>query len=106
MSETESPPESSKRMIDRDGSRLRLRILFGMALAALGILYTFDNLGVLDADEILRLFGWPVAFIAYGTLTVVGSRSGGGRLWGTAVLVAGVALMGQRLGLWHAESRA
>ena len=52
------------------------------------------------------IFWLSVAFIAYGTLTVVGSRSGGGRLWGTAVLVAGVALLGQRLELWHAEFRA
>jgi hypothetical protein len=106
MSESVSPPESSRPMTDRDGSRLRLRILFGTALAALGVLYTFDNLGVLDADDTLRRFGWPVLLVAYGTLTVAGSRSGGGRLWGTAALLAGVGLLGQRLGLWHAEFRA
>ena len=76
-----------------------------MALAALGLLFTFDNLGMLDAEDYLR-FGWPVALIAYGTLNLVGTRTGGGRLWGTTALVAGIALMGQRLGLWHAELRA
>jgi hypothetical protein len=106
MSESVSPLESSRSMTERDSSRLRLRILVGMALAALGLLYTFDNLGVLDADEVVRRFGWPVIVIAYGTLTLIGSRSGGGRLWGTAALLAGVAVLGQRLGLWHGEFRA
>jgi hypothetical protein len=92
-------------MNERDNFRLRFRIFVGMALAVLGILFTLDNLGVLDAEEYLR-FGWPVALIAYGTMTLAGKRSGPGRVWGTVALVGGVVLMGQRIGLWTAELRA
>jgi hypothetical protein len=91
-------------MSERDRFRLRLRVLFGMALALLGILFTLDNLGVLDARDYIR-FGWPVALIAYGTLNLTATRPGS-RLWGAVALVAGVALMGQRLGLWDAELRS
>jgi hypothetical protein len=98
-------PEWNRRMSEREGVHLRLRILFGMALAVLGILFTFDNLGLLDAEDYLR-FGWPVGLIAYGTLNLLGTQTRGGKMWGTIALVAGIALMGQRLGLWHAELRA
>jgi hypothetical protein len=100
-----APQESSRPMNERDNFRLKIRIFIGMALAALGILFTLDNLGVLDAEDYLR-FGWPVGLIAYGTLSLSGRRSGRGRMWGTVALIAGVALMGQRLGLWSAELRA
>jgi hypothetical protein len=106
MGDGASTQGSSRPMNEREGFRLRMRILLGMALAVLGLLFTFDNLGILDAEDYLR-FGWPVALIAYGTLNLVGTRTGGGgKLWGTTALVAGIALMGQRLGLWHAELRA
>jgi hypothetical protein len=105
MGDEVSTQGSSRPMNEREGFRLRMRILLGMALAVLGLLFTFDNLGILDAEDYLR-FGWPVALIAYGTLNLVGTRTGGGKLWGTAALVAGIALMGQRLGLWNAELRA
>jgi hypothetical protein len=105
MAEPVVPTESSRPMSEREGFRLRLRILFGMALAVLGVLFTFDNLGMIDAEDYIR-FLWPVGLIAYGTLNLIGTRAGGARVWGTVALVAGIALMGQRLGLWHAELRA
>jgi hypothetical protein len=92
-------------MDERDNFRLKIRIFIGMALVALGILFTLDNLGLLDAEDYLR-FGWPVALMAFGALNLAGRRSGRGRTWGMVALIAGMALMGQRLGLWRADVRA
>ncbi len=54
------------------GSRIPFsgRLLFGAVLLTLGTLWTLDNLGVLNADEILRW--WPVFLMAFGVMRLLG----------------------------------
>ena len=44
--------------------RLTGRLVFGLCLIGAGLLFTLDNLGVVEAREVLRF--WPFAFIAFG----------------------------------------
>ena len=46
------------------------RLFFGLAVIALGVLFTLDNLGMLSAGEILRW--WPVLLLAYGLARLTG----------------------------------
>ena len=50
------------------------RVIIGLVVISIGLLYTLDNLGMLDASDILRF--WPVALMAYGfvRLTGLGAR--------------------------------
>lgn len=51
------------------------RLIFGLIVISLGVLFMLDNLGILDSGDVLRW--WPVALIAYGAsrLFGVGSRT-------------------------------
>ena len=46
------------------------RLIFGFVVIALGVLFTLDNLGVLQAREILRW--WPVLLLAFGISRLAG----------------------------------
>jgi hypothetical protein len=46
------------------GFRLTPRLLLGLAIMGIGLLYTLENLGVLDASVYLRM--WPVLLILFG----------------------------------------
>ena len=57
------------------------RLVFGFVVIALGVLFTLDNLGVIEAGEILRW--WPAVFVVYGISRLTG-------LYGRQKLVAGI----------------
>ncbi|MBI5709398.1 MAG: hypothetical protein HZC42_03715 [Candidatus Eisenbacteria bacterium] len=46
------------------------RLIFGLFVIVMGVLFTLDNLGLADAGEILRW--WPLALIAYGVARLSG----------------------------------
>lgn len=46
------------------------RLVFGLVVILLGVLFTLDNLGAIEAGEILRW--WPAALVAYGISRVAG----------------------------------
>jgi len=50
--------------------RMTGRLVMGLIVIALGAVFTLDNLGVLDAGEVLAW--WPVVLIAYGLARVTG----------------------------------
>lgn len=59
------------------------RLVLGLGLVLLGILFTCDNMGVLDAGEYLRF--WPALLLAFGGLQVLTaaqtSQRVGGAVW-------------------------
>jgi predicted membrane protein len=57
--------------------RLSARLIVGLTIIAVGILFLFDEFDVLDAED--YLIYWPVALIAIGLLALMqeGSRVGG-----------------------------
>jgi predicted membrane protein len=72
------------------------RIVFGLAIVALGVIFTLGNLGVIVADDYWRY--WPVILIAFGFGKLFERRGSGGKMFGFTVGVVGVLLLLERLG--------
>jgi predicted membrane protein len=53
--------------------RTSARLIFGLLVIGLGVLFMLDNLGVVDSGEVLRW--WPTALIAYGVTRLFGYGS-------------------------------
>ena len=75
------------------------RLLVGVVLLSLGLLWTADNLGLTDAGEVLRW--WPLLLVAFGIARVAGW--GGERRipLGSFCILAGGLLLGHELGWTH-----
>lgn len=89
-------------MNDKALSRINGRLVAGALLIFFGILFTLDNMGVLDAGDVLTY--WPVILIAVGFLKIVQQPREGHRKVGWVVLAIGVFLQLQILGLTHMRS--
>jgi hypothetical protein len=84
-----------------DGSagppRFTARFLFGVALLALGALWTMDNLGLTDASEITRW--WPLLLVVFGVAKVLGWGTRRSTYAGAMWLLAGGWLLLHALGI-------
>lgn len=80
---------------------LNARLFFGVAVLALGLSWTLDNLNLMDASEYLRW--WPVLTLGYGVMALTGigvrQQTVPGAFW---TLLGGVALLNM-LGLIRAS---
>jgi predicted membrane protein len=47
------------------------RLVFGLVVITLGVLFMLDNLNIMEADVVLRW--WPVALLAYGLMRLTGT---------------------------------
>lgn len=81
------------------GMRLTGRLLFGILLVALGALWTLDNLGIADADQVLRW--WPALLLAYGFVRVTGLDGTRRVVGGVLFMLAGGWMLARELGLVH-----
>ena len=64
-------PESRARVwgvVIRD--RTTARLIFGLVVITLGVIFTLDNLGVMNARDVLRW--WPAALVGYGVMRLTG----------------------------------
>jgi hypothetical protein len=77
--------------------RLTSQLFAGLLLAALGVLFTLDNLHILNVREVLRY--WPAILIAVGISQLVQARSTGSMIGGSIWVVFGSILLGERLHL-------
>jgi predicted membrane protein len=67
------------------------RLIFGLVVITLGVLFTLDNLGLLDAGEILRW--WPALLVAYGISRLAGFCCRQSTLVGVLFTLAGTLLL-------------
>jgi hypothetical protein len=67
------------------------RVIFGLLIVALGVLFTLDNLGVVSAGEILRW--WPAALLLYGLARLTGACCRQSTMLGTIFALAGALLL-------------
>ncbi len=74
---------------------LNARLYFGLAFAAVGVLFTLDNFGVLDAGAILRF--WPLTVVAWGILCLMGLGCTRRPLMGSLLIVAGAYMQAMAL---------
>ena len=81
----------------RVGQRISGRLIFGLIVMTLGVLWTLDNLGLVDSDRVLRW--WPTVIIAIGAAKLVGLATRQHLVWGATFVVAGLLLLAGQLGL-------
>lgn len=89
-------------MNENTHSRINGRLVAGALLIFFGVLFTLDNMGVLDAGDVLTW--WPVILIAVGVLRIVRSPLPEHRRLGWVLLAVGVFLQLHNLGLTHMRS--
>jgi len=77
--------------------RLTSQLFAGLLLAALGVLFTLDNLQILRARDVLRY--WPVIFLVIGISQLAQARSLGTMIGGSIWIEFGSVLLGERLHL-------
>lgn len=82
-------------MTDTLASRITGRVIFGGLLIFFGVIFMLDNMGVLDAGEIVDY--WPMILVVVGLLKVVQPPEEGQRPFGIAVLGIGIFLQLQML---------
>ncbi len=81
----------------RESGSVTLRPVLGLLIVALGGIFLADNLGLVDAQEIMRLF-WPGALVLIGLVVLVQPRGRGNRFWGLVWVVAGIWVYGHQQG--------
>jgi len=79
--------------------RITSQLILGVVIAIVGVLFTLDNLHVLNARDYLRL--WPVVLIAIGLVAVAQARTSSGTIGGAIWILVGGVLLGNRLGILH-----
>jgi predicted membrane protein len=75
------------------------RLVFGLAVIAMGVLFTLDKLGYVDAGQFWAY--WPVVLIALGIGRVIQPRMGHGRGFGVVLIVVGIWFLLSNLDIIH-----
>jgi len=69
-------------------SRVTPRLVLGVAILLVGVAFTLDNVGVLDADEVIDY--WPLLLVAVGAAKLVDAPRTGAWLTGGLWILVGV----------------
>ncbi len=81
------------------GYRATGRLLFGLLVIAVGVLFTLDNFGLANAHEVLRW--WPALLVVYGLLRLTGFSRRRPAWVGLGYVVAGAWLLLKEAGVVH-----
>jgi predicted membrane protein len=77
--------------------RVTGQLIAGLVLAGLGVLFTLDNLDLVQARDVLRY--WPVVLLLVGVSQILQARSTAGMVGGSIWILFGGLLLGERLNL-------
>lgn len=77
--------------------RFSAQFVFGVSIILLGLLFTLDNLDLIEAREYLRF--WPVIFIVVGVVKLVQPGGTPPKVFGAALVLVGSAMILHRLDL-------
>jgi predicted membrane protein len=75
--------------------RMSFQVVLGLVVIALGVIYTFDNLGIVYAGNITRF--WPVLIVLYGLSRIIQSQSVPQKMWGAFWVLVGSLWLLDRL---------
>jgi predicted membrane protein len=75
------------------------RMIFGLIVLSLGVIWTLGNLGLVDSDAILRW--WPFLLILFGIAKMIGLGTTRQPVAGMVFSVVGLLLLGNELSLIH-----
>jgi predicted membrane protein len=73
------------------------RVVIGFAIVLAGILFTLDNLHIVEAEHYVSY--WPVFLVLIGVAQLVQSRTWSGYIWGLVLMFAGFWVLGENLGI-------
>lgn len=83
--------------------RFSPQLFIGGLIMLMGFIFLFDNLNLIDARYIIRL--WPVLFVIFGILKIVQSRHISSLFVGGVFIFIGTMMLLSRLGImyfsWH-----
>lgn len=79
------------------GRQLGGRMIFGIVMTTLGVLWTLDNLGVLDASKVTHW--WPAALVLFGLMKLTGIGADKSLVPGIIFTAGGSLLLLARLNL-------
>ena len=80
-----NPPEQTR------GVALTSQLILGMAVILVGVLFTLDNLDILDARRYLPF--WPIVILAIGVVNLTSARETPQRVFGGLLTVVGAVLL-------------
>lgn len=75
--------------------RITPQVILGLLIVGFGLLLTADNLGYVEADDILRY--WPLLLVAFGLARVIGTDCTSSRVSGGVMIVIGLWLTADEL---------
>ena len=84
-------------------SSIPSQVIVGILVVGMGVLFLLDNLDIFDFHRAVAF--WPAAFILFGVIKLLDTRSPNGALVGTVLIVVGVVLTLNRLGWLHISLR-
>lgn len=85
--------------MENPSSRFSSQLMIGAAIMILGFLFLLDNLNLIDAGRIIRL--WPIIFILFGVLKITQSRNAPSVFVGGVFIFIGTLMVLSRLGIMH-----
>jgi predicted membrane protein len=74
-----------------------VQLVIGLSVVTAGVLFTLDNLGILNARDYLRF--WPVVFVAIGAGLIIQGQTPRRYLAGGFWILIGSVMLSRRLGL-------
>lgn len=75
------------------GCMITPRVVLGLALITMGVLFTLDNLGVDDVWDFFWFYGWPSLFMVAGLSKLLWPGSGAGRAFGFVLFGIGAVML-------------
>lgn len=99
--------ERREARLERSRSRSGIaipKLILGLSLILIGIAYTLDHLGYVDAENLIRF--WPVLLIAAGVGKLIDPGSSSSRFPGVLLIGVGGLLLGDNLHLLRFDFEA
>jgi predicted membrane protein len=75
------------------------QVIVGLFVVGMGFLFLLDNLNIFDFHRGFSF--WPAAFILFGAIKLLDTRSPNGALVGSVLIAVGVVMTVNRLGFVH-----
>jgi predicted membrane protein len=82
-------------MTQSRSSFITAQLVMGLIILGLGILFSLDRLGLIEAGHILRL--WPAVLVVFGLMKLIQSRTTPGRFFGLILTGGGTMLLLDRI---------
>lgn len=74
------------------------RLVLGLLVILLGVIFALDNMNIFEAQHVLRF--WPVVLVVIGLWRIVEARGSGSRVVGFLLLGLGLLFLANRLLRW------